>query len=255
MSIFSNRRIVEKELAKNPYIEINFKKLFETSDLRAKKILILGANQGYEAKFFLDRKANLVEGIDIFYPKRMYKHRKYSFLVAKSENLPFNDGTFDYVYSQAVLEHVSSVEQTLLESARVLKSGGLSMHIASPLWNSRDGHHRPDIFGEWPWCHVGRNKSDMQAWVLTQPKLRSNTENIFQVLEEIMDGISINQCKPQVYFNAVKGLEGVEILKNEFDSELVDPSKVSTELANRMPWDLSIEDLFKVTHTSIFRKT
>ena len=184
----------------------------------------------------------------------MYKNKKYAFTLASSENLPFPDQTFDYVYSQAVLEHVVSVEKTMMESVRVLKPGGYSLHIASPLWNSRDGHHRPDLFGEWPWCHVGRDKYQMQDWILTQPKLKSKLEEVCSVLEDIMDGISINQFKPHVYFDAVNGLEGVEILRNDFDSEPVDSLKVPPELIDRLPFDLALEDLFKVTHTSMLRK-
>ena len=52
MKICSNRKILKKELGNNPYIEINFNKLFESVDLEKKSVLILGANQGYEAKFF-----------------------------------------------------------------------------------------------------------------------------------------------------------------------------------------------------------
>jgi ubiquinone/menaquinone biosynthesis C-methylase UbiE len=42
-----------------------------------------------------------------------------------AENLPFNDASFDVVFSSHVLEHVASVEASLLEMKRVLKPGGV----------------------------------------------------------------------------------------------------------------------------------
>jgi ubiquinone/menaquinone biosynthesis C-methylase UbiE len=40
------------------------------------------------------------------------------------EKLPYNDNSFDFVFTHDVLEHVRSVEKTMLELRRVLKPGG-----------------------------------------------------------------------------------------------------------------------------------
>ncbi len=47
------------------------------------------------------------------------------FQVADSKNLPFEDESFDAVFSSAMLEHVPGREQALDEMIRVLKPGGL----------------------------------------------------------------------------------------------------------------------------------
>jgi SAM-dependent methyltransferase len=44
------------------------------------------------------------------------------------ESLPFSDNSIDYLYSNAVLEHVIDPEQTLKEIYRVLKKGGITAH-------------------------------------------------------------------------------------------------------------------------------
>lgn len=44
--------------------------------------------------------------------------------IADAESLPFEDGSFDVVWSWGVLHHTPRADQALLEAARVLKSGG-----------------------------------------------------------------------------------------------------------------------------------
>ncbi len=46
-------------------------------------------------------------------------------VAASVERLPFRDGVFDFVFSQAVLEHVQHPHLAVSEMQRVLRSGGL----------------------------------------------------------------------------------------------------------------------------------
>ncbi len=50
------------------------------------------------------------------------------YVAAPGEDLPFEDGSFDFVYCCDVLEHVNSVERTVAEAARVLKAGGAYLY-------------------------------------------------------------------------------------------------------------------------------
>jgi SAM-dependent methyltransferase len=43
--------------------------------------------------------------------------------------IPFNDETFDFVFSEQVFEHVQDHSSVLAEICRILKSGGFSLHI------------------------------------------------------------------------------------------------------------------------------
>jgi SAM-dependent methyltransferase len=54
------------------------------------------------------------------------------FRMATAERLPFEDGTFDFVWIFDVLEHVEDPEPVLREVARVLKTGA-GFHIVLPL--------------------------------------------------------------------------------------------------------------------------
>jgi SAM-dependent methyltransferase len=60
---------------------------------------------------------------------------------ASGEKLPFEDGTFDIVYSANVLEHTSDPLKVLLEATRVLKPGGI-IHMEIPNYLSYfEGHY------------------------------------------------------------------------------------------------------------------
>ncbi|HEX8775552.1 MAG TPA: class I SAM-dependent methyltransferase [Pyrinomonadaceae bacterium] len=62
-------------------------------------------------------------------------------LNAFAEKLPFEDNTFDIVFSVAVLEHVKDVERSMREALRVTKPDGLVI-MNVPNYNSfREGHY------------------------------------------------------------------------------------------------------------------
>ncbi len=85
-----------------------------------------GFNQGYIAS----RKVFAANGID---PNRIVN--------SAGESLPFPDGNFDVVYSANVLEHTANPERVLMESLRVLRSGGL-LHMEMPNFLSYfEGHY------------------------------------------------------------------------------------------------------------------
>jgi ubiquinone/menaquinone biosynthesis C-methylase UbiE len=49
-----------------------------------------------------------------------------------SYRIPFPDNTFDFVFSNSVLEHVQDLDSALSEIYRVLKPGGASLHLFPP---------------------------------------------------------------------------------------------------------------------------
>ena len=44
-------------------------------------------------------------------------------------SLPFEDGTFDFIFSEQVLEHVQNYSEVTSELCRILKPGGICLHI------------------------------------------------------------------------------------------------------------------------------
>lgn len=62
--------------------------------------------------------------------------------------LPYEDGFFDAVSSEAVYEHVGNLALAAAESARVLKPGGLVLHSIGPLYHVHGGDHCISAYGE-----------------------------------------------------------------------------------------------------------
>jgi SAM-dependent methyltransferase len=61
--------------------------------------------------------------------------------------LPFGDDEFDFVYSTVVMEHVTDPGGALTEIARVLRPGGLSVHIFPARWRPVEPHMRVPFGG------------------------------------------------------------------------------------------------------------
>ena len=84
----------------------------------------------FGSSFSSSRELFVANGID---PARIYP--------AKGENLPFEDSSFEIVYSANVLEHTDNPERVLEEAVRVLRPGGL-LHFEMPNFLSYfEGHY------------------------------------------------------------------------------------------------------------------
>ncbi len=249
-----NARLVESEIGKNPYIPINYSRLLSDTQIEGASALIIGANSGYEASLFINDGAKKVVGIDVFTPKIMFEHRKYKFVESSAESLPFPDNSFDIVYSQAVLEHVVDIKKTWSESVRVTKGGGYVAHVASPLWFSRDGHHRPDVFGNFPWCHVGRNIEEWREWVVGNDFFEHRLEEAIEAVEYCSQRSNINQEPPEAYTKALNALNGTRIIQNTFDLDQMSVAEIPEEVISRLPIGVEPGDLIRFTHLGIVQK-
>jgi len=58
-----------------------------------------------------------------------------------AENLPFDNNSFDLIYSTNVLEHVQDPKLTLEESIRVLKPGGYLQFVVPNYFSFWEGHY------------------------------------------------------------------------------------------------------------------
>jgi len=86
------------------------------------RLLDLGSGTGAAAPVFGDRGVVALDPVPQMLALSPIDHR----VVALGETMPFGGATFDSVFSAYVFRNLDSVEQTLMEIARLLKPGGLA---------------------------------------------------------------------------------------------------------------------------------
>lgn len=109
------------------------------SDLfTSKDLLEIGSGTGVQLKQLanLCRSAVGIEVADSFYaPHRVADIQQYDGI-----HIPFPDRSFDIVFSSHVLEHITDEEAVHREMQRVLREGGVSVHVVPThtwrFWNS-----------------------------------------------------------------------------------------------------------------------
>lgn len=97
------------------------------------RVLELGAGTGYQAAL-LDALGYRVTAVEL--PSSAYAtSRVFRVIDYDGRRLPFDDGSFDVVFSSNVLEHVPDIDGMLVEIRRVLAPGGYALHVLpTPAW-------------------------------------------------------------------------------------------------------------------------
>jgi len=120
---------------------------------RGKRILEIGVGMGSDFLEWLKAGA-IATGIDLSVSSvnqsrsrcRIAGFAKPDIEVADAENLPFQDNTFDIVYSYGVMHHSPDVQRCLDETQRVLKPGGQARLML---------YHHPSLTGFMLWLRFG----------------------------------------------------------------------------------------------------
>ena len=98
----------------------------------SKSVLELGSGTGYMIEKIRKRYPK-VQGLEV--SGSAYEYIDPDITVYDGKCLPFKDGSFDIIFSSHVLEHVPHIGDYLEETARILKPGGVAIHIIpSSLW-------------------------------------------------------------------------------------------------------------------------
>lgn len=91
------------------------------------RILEVGAGTGWQA-LQLNRAGYEVIAVDL--PSSNYRSQRMGTVIDyDGSRLPFKAGSFDIVFSSNVLEHIPAVKAFQEELLRVLKPGGMSIHV------------------------------------------------------------------------------------------------------------------------------
>lgn len=95
-----------------------------------KKLLDIGCNKGTHIDIF--EKIGLdCYGIDV-----RVEHKKAKKCNVEKQKFPFENNTFDYIFSKSVIEHISDPTNMIKEAYRVLKTNGVIV-LLTPDWKSQ----------------------------------------------------------------------------------------------------------------------
>jgi SAM-dependent methyltransferase len=93
----------------------------------AARVLELGAGSGWQARELAQR-GWPVEAIDVA-GSTYERDRVFPVVEYDGRTIPFPDDSFDVVFSSNVLEHVEELDRLQADIARVLRPGGICIHI------------------------------------------------------------------------------------------------------------------------------
>jgi SAM-dependent methyltransferase len=69
------------------------------------------------------------------------------FRIEPNNHVPVPDATFDFVFSDQVFEHVLDQPAAFREIVRILKPGGVSVHVIPAKWALIEGHIKVPLGG------------------------------------------------------------------------------------------------------------
>jgi len=219
------------------------------------RVLVVGCNKGRECSAFVDLNASHVNGLDVIEATGTeFSHPQVSYMRSSASNIAVGDQTYDLVYSYATMEHVQDIEAAFREFARVTRPGGVIYSLAAPLWNSRFGHHKANIFGSYPWIHLRMTESEITALCeregMTDPTGRND---MARHVRYMMNPSFFNKTPAARYTEACRSLPGVSIILNELnlESENVLDDAMFAELKQK---GYTQQELLALGHTFVGRK-
>jgi SAM-dependent methyltransferase len=104
---------------------------------KARDVLEIGAGRGWQAKA-LSEAGYKVDAIDLPSSSAISGHalaREWPIRDYDGVHIPFPDQSFDVIYSSNVLEHVERLDALTDDMTRVLRPGGIALHLVpNPQW-------------------------------------------------------------------------------------------------------------------------
>ncbi|MGF1500167.1 MAG: methyltransferase domain-containing protein [Elainellaceae cyanobacterium] len=242
------------------YVKYHIKDANSYLNVEGKKVLVVGCNRGEEVAHFVELNAKEVWGLDVVDEiGENFKHEKAKYVQMSAEEMDISDNTFDLVYSCATMEHVKNIEKAFPEMVRVAKPRGVIYSVSAPLWNSREGHHKSNIFdvNKYPWIHLRFTKDELKAKCrageISYPAWVTNIESH---IEYMMDPRFFNRRPAKDYVNICEALKSVRIIRNglSLQQEYYLALLTLGELKELLEGGLNSVELLALTHTFIGEK-
>lgn len=183
----------KKRYELEPYI-CNFARFNEGSN---KDVLEIGVGMGADHLEWAKSKPKSLTGIDLTIRAITHTKKRFSLegfeselKVADAEDLPFEDNSFDLIYSWGVLHHSPDTQQAINEVYRVLRPGGVARIMI---------YHKYSITGYMLWIRyallkgrLNRSLNDIYGNYLESPGTKAFTQNETQKMLKKFSKIETN---------------------------------------------------------------
>jgi ubiquinone/menaquinone biosynthesis C-methylase UbiE len=235
--------------------------------LSTKNVLVVGCGNGQDCSPFTESRE--VHGLDICEDiGQSFVHERVSYFKESAESMQRESNFYDLVFSVATLEHIDDLDAAFSEIYRVTKPGGLIYSVASPLWNSYEGHHIYGLFPDFPWIHlrlspselieyIQKNKIDLGSYGRSNTELYSTmlpkNESSSSPIENLVDFIFsdyFNRHSASDYSRIAGGLDVSYLIRNDIwqDGESLLTSDILEKLKNK---GFTKEELLSTSHTYV----
>lgn len=223
--------------------------------IKKSKVLVVGCNVGGDCLNFIELGAPEVWGVDVVDEVgRDFLHPKVRYLQTSVEAMDFPDNSFDLVFCFATMEHVPDIGKGFPEMARVTRLGGVIYSVASPLWHSPYGHHKPDIFQpDHPWIHLLLDRGSIYALCEREGIVPADGAGIRHHVDYMLNPEYFNMTPARRYIEVCAALKSFNVIRNGCDClpESYLSAEIEKELAAK---GYSREELLSVTHVFIGQK-
>jgi len=112
------KEVLDRNKSRYEYLKI-------IEELNPKSVLDVGCGMGLDYEMYKSNNSNIkycgVDACNGFIKENKKNHPEADFRVARAQELPFEDESFDLVTCRGVLEHLDSPEEAIGEIARVSK--------------------------------------------------------------------------------------------------------------------------------------
>jgi SAM-dependent methyltransferase len=143
--------------------------------LSGKRILEIGSDSDGEFLSFAMKHGGCSDAVGINIDiQESTRGRDVHLVCADARSIPFDDDTFDAIYSMSVFEHVQQLDRALSECYRVLRPGGVLLSEFGPIWSGSQGHHLWFYYGgaiiDWnshrlpPFAHLLMTRPQLLDW-------------------------------------------------------------------------------------------
>ena len=220
-----------------------------------KRVLVVGSGEGADILALRQRLGPepLIVGVDIDIHSDTVPDIANTLLIQTDiTKEPMIGPCFDLAYSFATFEHIHDLQRGWQAMLQVLRPGGLLWSLASPLWCSPYGHHKPMLQG-YPWAHVLHpDPESLHLFCLTNNIVADDGIDMIHHVNYIFNPDCFNRLPASAYHNAALALEQAQLEINSFD--LVASEGLEEQLSTLMARGHSRHDLLAQTHRLVARR-